>query len=312
MSTSVGHAAAVGVAAGPGVGPALVAVVAMASAAVLLMPRRGTGAKRLGELVRPGTAMGRRHRSGSSRFPAAARPAWGSADARHPAADVSDFGPAAPDGSGQHTEPAAEPLTEARRLARRRRLVLVLVACALVATIGVGPGLLVGGVGGVVADRLLARLEPAPERRRKAQLVEDLPAFADLLSATTRAGVPMARAVAVCSHALGGPLGAVGTRVATSLRLGAEPEQAWALLTVDEATRPLADAMIRAAVRGLAPASALATCAGEARRARAHAASRRSQSVGVASAAPLGFCFLPAFVLLAVVPTVVGMLSRMS
>lgn len=315
MSGSGDTASAVGLTGGPGIAVVLVAVVAMASAAVLVMPRRGSGAKRLGHLVRPWGETSRRRLPGSASGPAArvALPVWGGAGGRSIAsADVSAAGGSLGGGTPAGSEPAdAEPLAEARRLARLRRLALVLVAGALVATIGVVPGLLVGVVGGVIADQLLSRLEPAAERRRKAQLVEDLPAFADLLAATTRAGVPMVRAVAVCSHALGGPLGAAGARVATSLQLGADPEQAWALLTGDEATRPLADAMIRAAVRGLAPASALATCAGEARRARAHAAARRSQSVGVAAAAPLGFCFLPAFVLLAVVPTVVGMLSRM-
>ena len=314
MSAAAPTAVTVGVAGGPGVAAVLVAVLAMASAAVLVMPRRGSGAKRLGHLVPPRGGTGRQP-SGSASGPAAgvALPVWGGAGVRSVAsAGVSGVGGSARHGTPTESERAEEErLAGARRSVRLRRVVLVGVAGALVATIGVVPGLLVGAVGGVIADQLLGRLEPAAERRRKAQLVEDLPAFADLLAATTRAGVPMVRAAAVCSHALGGPLGAAGTRVATSLQLGADPEQAWALLTVDEATRPLADAMIRAAVRGLAPASALATCAGEARRARAHAAARRSQSVGVAAAAPLGFCFLPAFVLLAVVPTVVGMLSRM-
>jgi Flp pilus assembly protein TadB len=197
-----------------------------------------------------------------------------------------------------------------RRRVLLRRSALALTGLALASVVGAVPGLVVGGVAAVVGDRLLARLEPAAVRARRARMIEDLPALADLLAVTTRAGVPTGRALSVCADAVGGPLGAAVGQVATALALGAEPVRAWASLAADPVTAPLAVAMTRTATRGLAPAAALVGCAGQARRSRANAAARRAQAVAVWSAAPLGLCFLPAFVLVAVVPAVVGGLGQ--
>lgn len=217
---------------------------------------------------------------------------------------------------GPPAEPAspgtAAPAVRAdRRRVALRRAALGLAALALTSVLGTVPGLVVGAVAAVVGDHFLARLEPAALRMRRARMVEDLPALADLLAVTTRAGVPTVRALSVCGDAVGGPLGAAVARVATALTLGAEPERAWALLATEPVTAPLALAMVRTATRGLAPAGALRSCAGQARRSRAGAAARRAQAVGVSSAAPLGLCFLPAFMLVAVVPTVVGGLGQL-
>jgi len=313
-------------------GALVVAVVAAATAVVLLLPRRGVGGRRLGGLAE-GSRLGTRPPAGRTVRGAGADSAPAVEDRSGLDSWVEHDGhggrsagrPEPPAGRGSPcgersadrvdgdpataVDEAAQRWADHRRRVRSRRIALAGMAVALVAALGVLPGLVVGLTGGIVADRLLDRLEPASERRRTAQLVEDLPAFADLLATTTQAGVPIARAVAVCAHALGGPLGVAGNRVATALRLGAEPGEAWALLAVDEPMRPLAAAMTRAGHRGLAPTAALKACAAEARQERAHAAAKRSRSVGVAAAAPLGFCFLPAFVLLAVVPTVLGMLG---
>lgn len=205
-------------------------------------------------------------------------------------------------------ERAGEAALERRRILLRRAALMLAVA-ASGAVFGLVPGLGGGLVAAVVADRLLGRLEPAAVRDRRARMVEDLPALADLLAVTTRAGVPTTRALSVCATAVGGPLGAAVGRVATTLSLGADPVRAWSPLLEDPVTAPLAVTMIRAASRGLAPTGGLRACAGQARRSRAVTAARRAQSVGVSAAAPLGLCFLPAFVLIAVVPTVVGGLA---
>ncbi len=66
-------------------------------------------------------------------------------------------------------------------------------------------------------------------------------------------------------------------------------------------------ALVRAGEGGAPVAVAVARLAAEARaedRARAEQAARRA---GVLAVAPLGACFLPAFVLLGVVPVVVGL-----
>jgi pilus assembly protein TadC len=51
----------------------------------------------------------------------------------------------------------------------------------------------------------------------------------------------------------------------------------------------------------------LAHVAEEVRRRRVAELRRRAAAVGPASAAPLGLCFLPAFFLVGIVPTVIGL-----
>ena len=166
-------------------------------------------------------------------------------------------------------------------------------------------------VGAAVGDRLLARLEPAESRARTDGIVAALPAFTDLVAATVRAGVPPDRALRVCSTAVGGPLGEEVARVVTALELGLAPERAWTGAGAVRGLEPLARAMVRGQARGSSPVAVLERCSLDARRIARSAALARAQAVGVAAAAPLGLCFLPAFVLVSVVPTVVGGLSSL-
>jgi pilus assembly protein TadC len=98
--------------------------------------------------------------------------------------------------------------------------------------------------------------------------------------------------------------------VAAALEVGTPPDRAWAALSGGHDDDPLAAAaraLARAAEGGAPVAAAVSRLADDARRrARAdgEAAARR---VGVVAVAPLGLCFLPAFVLLGVVPVVAGL-----
>jgi len=193
----------------------------------------------------------------------------------------------------------------------QRRLALgslVAAVSLLTGSVVVGGGLLIGAA---VADRLMARLEPAADRARTDGIVAALPAFADLVAATVRAGVPPERALRVCSTVVGGPLGEEVARVVTALELGLAPERAWTVAQAVRGLEPLARAMVRGQSRGSSPVTVLERCSLDARRIARAAAQGRAQAVGVAAAAPLGLCFLPAFVLVSVVPTVVGGLSSL-
>jgi pilus assembly protein TadC len=98
--------------------------------------------------------------------------------------------------------------------------------------------------------------------------------------------------------------------VAAALAVGSPPGEAWAALAGaggDDVLGPAARALARAADGGAPVAAAVSRLAAEARadaRARGEQAARR---VGVLAVAPLGLCFLPAFVLLGVVPVIVGL-----
>ncbi len=158
----------------------------------------------------------------------------------------------------------------------------------------------------------LRRLEPRVARADRERLARDLPMAMDLLAACLAAGADPARAAAAVGAAVGGPCGGRFAAVAGALRAGSPAELAWAGLTRpsavgDDPLAPVARLLARAAVGGAPVSATVARLASDLRgqqRANAQQAARR---VGVLAVAPLGLCFLPAFVLLGVVPVVVGL-----
>ncbi|WP_084550353.1 type II secretion system F family protein [Actinomadura rifamycini] len=153
------------------------------------------------------------------------------------------------------------------------------------------------------------RLDGADRARRRARLVADLPVAVDLLAACLRGGTPWQDAVDAVAGAVGGPLGDELDRVSAQIRLGADPAAAWLALTGEPALAPLARAAVRATSHGAALAPSLARLARDQRRTARTAAAARARAAGVRVLAPLGLCFLPAFVLLGVVPAVAGIAS---
>ena len=121
------------------------------------------------------------------------------------------------------------------------------------------------------------------------------------------AGMPVAAAVAAAAEPLDGSTGTALRRVAGLLELGGDPAQAWRTVHDD----PAAGSFARAAARSAATGAALArTARAESTRVReslADVAEARANRAGVLIAAPLGLCFLPAFLVLGVAPVVIGL-----
>jgi pilus assembly protein TadC len=98
--------------------------------------------------------------------------------------------------------------------------------------------------------------------------------------------------------------------VAAALDGGAAPEAAWAPLDGDvEGARRIGRAAVRSADSGAALAGALARVAEDLRADRAAAAEAAARRAGVLVVLPLVLCFLPAFLLVGVVPVVVAVLG---
>jgi membrane protein YqaA with SNARE-associated domain len=115
-------------------------------------------------------------------------------------------------------------------------------------------------------------------------------------------------ALAAVAAALPGPLGDALAAVAGRLRLGAASRTAWHDAPPELAG--LGRVLVRAGESGAAAAPALRALAAEARaaaRSRAEAGVRRA---GVWVLAPLGLCFLPAFVCLGIAPMVIGIAGQ--
>ena len=151
-----------------------------------------------------------------------------------------------------------------------------------------------------------AASSPLSTTKARELAARDLPIAAELLSACTRAGSPTGASLTIVAAAIRGPLGDRLHRIAAHLELGSDPVTEWRRLETDPLLGPLARAMVRAAESGAPPADSLARLAVDRRRDRRAVLLARARSVGVASAAPLAGCFLPAFMLIGVVPTIVS------
>lgn len=192
----------------------------------------------------------------------------------------------------------------------RRRRWLYAISCGLTV------GLLLGGIAGIVAgfvvagvaERALRRVESPRARRERVKAQGDLPFATDLLAAALRTGAPPDRAAIVVGEAVGGPVGTRLTLVGRALRLGASPRDAWAHLADLPGGRRLSRVAARSADRGTALTVALERQAADLRVAKVAAGEASARRVGVLVVLPLGICFLPAFVLIGVVPVVTAVI----
>lgn len=182
----------------------------------------------------------------------------------------------------------------------------VIVPVAVVVVVGMPWGLVAGAALAPVAHRVVGTLESAGSRRRTARIAAALPAALDLLVAALGAGRPPVTAFAVAAEAVGDPLGPELAVVASRLAIAADPETVWESVVADPALAPVGRAFRRAASSGMPVAEIVAGVADELRRERAARLRELGQRVGVRTAAPLGLCFLPAFFLIGIVPTLVA------
>lgn len=176
-----------------------------------------------------------------------------------------------------------------------------------------GAVILIGGIAGVAAavacvvlvPRLARRLESRGTRRRREELERVAPDVADLLAATLASGSPPSVALTAVAAASGAAVGDALRPVLAAIGLGADPAVAWT--GVDPVLRPIAVAMVRSAQSGAPLSEVLARVAEDLRRDRQQAIEVAARSAGVRAVVPLSACFLPAFVLVGVVPVVVSL-----
>lgn len=187
-----------------------------------------------------------------------------------------------------------------------RRLAAGLAGLALALVVGGGLGLLLGAAGALLGPRLLDRLDDGPDDG--AEVGADLPLALDLLAACLAGGASPPQAVAAVAGAVPGACGRRFERVAAALAVGSPPAEAWRAL--GEGPGPAgaaARALARAAEGGAPVAASVLRIAEDTRRDAAARAGRAARRAGVLAVGPLGLCFLPAFLLLGVVPAVVGL-----
>lgn len=178
--------------------------------------------------------------------------------------------------------------------------------------------LLVGGLGGLVAGLVAGaawwrwRLRGTDAAGAGVDLAaresaRQLPLAADLLAACITAGAGPVIAAQAVGEALGGPVGVALARGAAEVRLGGEPGDAWRGLADTPGAAALARLLERADVSGLPAAGPVARLAADARAEWTRTATARARRAAVMVTAPVGLCFLPAFITVGVLPVVIGL-----
>lgn len=134
----------------------------------------------------------------------------------------------------------------------------------------------------------------------------DLATCVDLLAASLAGGVPLADALTRVAQVSPQRLADDLRTVSAALAWGVDDDAAWA--EVDPAWAPVGAALALARALGLPPVRLLRDAADAIRAGEDARLEQAAARVGVLLVLPLGLAFLPAFVLLTVVPVVVGLL----
>lgn len=186
------------------------------------------------------------------------------------------------------------------------RLLFVATGFVLWWVLGGMLGILLGGGLAVCGPGVVARLDDGdPEGE---QLAAHLPLALDLLGACLSGGANLRDAVTAVAAALPGACGTRFSRIAAALAVGSPPDEAFLVLGDDRGPAgTAARALARCAEGGAPVAAAVLRIAQDARAAARVQAEKRAKRAGILAVGPLGACFLPAFLLLGVVPTVIGL-----
>jgi len=170
---------------------------------------------------------------------------------------------------------------------------------------GTGPWAWLAGplvaLGGVL---LLGWLEPPATQLRRQRLVLEAPQALELIASCLAVGMSTRRACGAVTSAFDGPVAEDFGQVLRSVELGVPDAEAWRALAGHPQLGPAALDLARSTESGTELVSALRSHASTARDRRRAALQQAARAVGVRSVLPLTTCFLPAFLLLGIVPTV--------
>lgn len=168
-----------------------------------------------------------------------------------------------------------------------------------------GPGR--GAAGGVHRARVAGRRPRGAGggRSTPAQVPVDPAFLLDLCAASLAAGSALPRTLTVVGRHLAGADGAALVRAGATLELGGQWHLAWAGAPPGAAA--VADALATAWEAGASPGPQLRAASHRLRRERRARVRTASGALAVRLTLPLGACFLPAFVLLGLVPVVLGL-----
>lgn len=151
----------------------------------------------------------------------------------------------------------------------------------------------------------LTKLESAADRRHAAAISADLPVALSLIGAAVTAGRSTESALSLVANHLSGPLGTELQSVARQLMCIPDPRLVWRNLD-SPVLNNVARTFARSSDSGSSIVLAVARAAEDVRKERQETKKIAASRVAVKTAAPLGVCFLPAFLLVGIVPMILG------
>lgn len=196
---------------------------------------------------------------------------------------------------------------EPRSGRRKDALLSALAAGLLFAAVGRWPGIVLGALAGGAGFLLLGRL-PQKDPMLRAVAAE-LPDALDFLAVCVAAGLPLQRSVETVSRVSPAATASLLETVARQMALGRVGPDAWSSLASHPAWGRAATDIARAERSGTTLVSVLHDHAADARQEAADLATKRARTVGVQSAIPLMVCFLPAFIMIGVIPIIASLLG---
>jgi Flp pilus assembly protein TadB len=173
-------------------------------------------------------------------------------------------------------------------------------------------GVVIGVASAALTWCWIGRSEPASVRRSREAAERELPGVVHLLGAALESGCDVAASLQLVCDALPGPATRLLETVPARLGLGVAADAAWRPVLDSPELAPLGRSMLRASRSGASVTDEVGRLADELdRRARARMEDR-ARTVGVKAAVPLGLCLLPSFLLIGVVPLVIGLVRSLS
>lgn len=178
----------------------------------------------------------------------------------------------------------------------------VLCVAAFHDVVGIALGLATGA-GIVITGRL-------PEQQQLADQ-DAVPAVVELIAGCLAAGLAMPASLEAASVAGDEVTREACLAAAAALRRGAPALEAWQTWFADPSLELVARATSRTTASGAGVADDLRRVAARLRATRHGRIQQRVQQSSIWIVIPLGLCFMPAFVLIAVVPVIVGLVSHL-
>lgn len=166
--------------------------------------------------------------------------------------------------------------------------------------------------GSVIGGLIGARMPDPVDTLRARRVTLDLPLALELLAACVGAGSVLRHAVTEVADVVEGPVGDDLRGLVRAVGLGTDEAAAWRALSQRPGWSPVARQVASGIESGAAVADLMVRCAADARRAARAVRTTAARTVGVRSVLPLMLCYLPAFLLIGVVPIIGALLTGLT